>query len=149
MLSLFLSGSLVAQCLPSQGTLNNYNFSFSSDETAGTTEVAFAFDVPGNLNKGALGFDLWIHLASPPPVLLTLNHDLEGSWIFGSASIVVALQYSQATQTIHFKIVRTDCSGAMGNGFTGKVTIQNSLGEIIKVSDVEGGIILIDNIEAG
>lgn len=154
-LSLFVIGFLTfnpqlkAQCNPQFVPFSVESMSYEVEELGGMTRVLIYLDHSPPQTMGVMGFSFQIYLEGLDSKPITVCHDLNGSWIFNSAAITSSSSYNAAANHVQFSAQRLDCKGAAGSGFIGEVIIYHEQDETVSVLEVDGSIILIDNIDAG
>jgi hypothetical protein len=149
MLGLSLGASAQAQCTPTYSAISQHALTYTLSNADGMTQVRFYLDYAALENAGVYGLQLEVFLSSAVTGVSGLDYALEGSWLFGNASLSIDLHYNAVTHSVSFHVVRTDCRGIKGTGFIGALLIYRGQGADAAVQSLSGGIVMVDNVDAG
>jgi hypothetical protein len=143
--------SIYAQpsCDWSHSDISHHSFWHESSVDFNSTKARFFLNYE-TIPERVLGFDLVIHLYALPAGSPQFVTSVSESWILNSASYSHTASYDANRHCIRFKVLRADCTPKSGIGFIGELIINHaSTGSPYSIQSISGGIILMDNIDAG
>lgn len=119
------------------------------EEYQGHAEHAISIRGQSGASGAIGGFQLRIDFENPIPLDWSVDWETDGSWLVVNASCQKGFQFSADRKSIYVHLIRVDESYVEGSGYLGQLHFEIPAESYFPACKFGGGMVLIDNIDAG